>query len=319
MCTFPHFLRFLVFTNVSLWYLAWQLGQRIMAIWADRNLPAYLGPNLRVLGSMTVLTLVCAATMLALGIMLATTVRAWVMNMTMIEGWEQERHEAVLGRYDDGEYYYDNDGERVMIEPVEFPYDIGFFANMAQAMGTNNPLMWFFPIAGGPKIDPSGNGTGWTWRENGFNTREGMWPPVDPEKARRAARAAGWPAAAGSVQGDGYVFEEHATPEEAKAAFLMRQQDDFRRRQSQRSRIIAELEEGDDLGEVELQGAEYDFFEEGMDGEPGWTNADGDRLRDYGVDEEAENEELIPLDADDEVPIAELLRRRKVLSKEDDT
>lgn len=35
-----------------------------------------------------------------------------------------------------------------------------------------------------------------------------------------------------------------------------------------------------------------------------WTNNDGETLADYGVDEDAE-------DADEDVPLAELIRRRK--------
>jgi len=73
---------------------------------------------------------------------------------------------------------------------------------------------------------------------------------------------------------------------------------------------MAELEEFDDLNDVERHHGR-DYYEEGMDGEPGWTNSEGDRLRDYGVDEEVEDEELIPLDADDDVPLSELIRRRK--------
>lgn len=46
-------------------------------------------------------------------------------------------------------------------------------------------------------------------------------------------------------------------------------------------------------------------FESGVDGEPGWTNAEGDRLRDFGVDEDAEEED------DEDVPLGELLRRRR--------
>ena len=86
----------------------------------------------------------------------------------------------------------------------------------------------------------------------------------------------------------------------------------------QQSGIIAELEE--DVYDPEYEGGGgYDGYEAGMDGEPGWTNSDGDRLRDYGVDEEVEDEDLIPPDAEeDDVPIAELLRRRKVLTREDD-
>jgi palmitoyltransferase len=307
--TFPYFLRFLVYTNLALIQLAYLIFLRARVLWGDRHLPSYLGPSLSALVALTILALLCGGTMLALGILLATTVKGWVFNQTMIEGWEVERHEAVVERYADGEY--DAPGEEVeRIREVEFPYDIGFFANMAQAMGTRNVLAWFWPFAGGPTVDPEGKGTRWEWEENGFNPRRGMWPPLDPEKARRAG--VGWP---GRMQGVARGFgEEYETPEEAKRAFEQRQREDWSRRgglERYTSGIIAELEEDDELYDVEYEGVED--YEEGMDGEPGWTNSDGDRLRDYGVDEDVEDEDVIPLDADDDVPLGELLRRRKVV------
>ncbi|KAK1767069.1 zf-DHHC-domain-containing protein [Phialemonium atrogriseum] len=329
LATFPHFLRFLVCANLSLWALLRLLLARASALWSARALPAYLGPTPAVMVAATALALVCAATALALGLLLASTVKGWVFNTTMIEGWEIERHEAVLDRYDRGGGQGQGEGPPP-VRRVEFPYDLGLFDNMAQAMGTRNVLMWFFPLAGGPSVGPTGAGAGWEWEENGFNDEEGMWPPPDPERARRAV--VGWPGAAsriargdgGAYGGGGAGFREYASPEEAKAEFRRRQEDDLRRRgQGQRSGIIAELEEDEemmvgDTRDVEYEGNDYDSYEEGMDGEPGWTNSDGDRLRDYGVDEEVEDEELIPLDPDEDVPIAELLRRRKVLTREDD-
>jgi palmitoyltransferase len=179
-------------------------------------------------------------------------------------------------------------------------------------MGTRNVLKWFWPFAAGPWVDPEGKGTGWEWEENGFNKRKGMWPPVDPEKARRAG--VGWPGRQTEEKGWG---EEYDTPEEAKRAFEMRQREDWRRRRGAdgdrwKSGIVAELEEDDELYDVEYEGLDSDF-EEGMDGEPGWTNSDGDRLRDYGVDEDVEDEDVVGIDADDDVPLGELLRRRKVV------
>jgi palmitoyltransferase len=71
---------------------------------------------------------------------------------------------------------------------------------------------------------------------------------------------------------------------------------------------MAELEEVDDFDMYDDE--EYDRdFNEGL----GWVNSDGDRLRDYGVDEEESAAE----EADDDVPLAELIRRRKVLKKDD--
>jgi palmitoyltransferase len=321
MQTFPHFLRFVVFTNASLWTLAVLLGRRFYSLYATRYLPAYLGPTLPQLVHLTILGLVCAATLLALTIMLYTTVHSWVFNTTMIEGWEVDRHEAVVDRYrssaadgswwdddDEDEDEDDDDGEdferkarraAALRMHVEFPYDLGVFDNMAQAMGTPNVLLWFFPFAGGPKIAAGGEGAGWDWPENGFNDHPGMWPPPDPEKLRHAAAQRGRePAGHNSPYGGSTAFasgrdddRQWGTPEEEKAAFQARQEADFRRR-----RIPI-------TGPMRQVGSEDEYeFEQGMDGEPGWTNADGDRLRDYGVDEEAEN--------DEDIPIAKLLQRR---------
>lgn len=129
----------------------------------------------------------------------------------------------------------------------------------------------------------------------------------------------GWPGSASRLGpgGPGPGFREYGSAEEAKAEFLKRQELDLRRR-GHVSGIVAELEEVDDLYDAEYGpgGGSYRYYEEGMDGEPGWTNSDGDRLRDYGVDEEAEDEDIMLPDED--VPIAELLRRRRVITKGDD-
>ncbi|KAL2130513.1 hypothetical protein VTI74DRAFT_6275 [Chaetomium olivicolor] len=326
MQTFPYFLRFLLYTNVALWYLAHLLWQRVAAVWADRSLPAYLGPSLGSLVGLTLLALVNAATIFALGMLFYTTVKGWVFNSTMIEDWEVERHEAVLARMDDeeqggkGDFWADDDAVlRQQLERIEYPYDLGFFANMAQAMGTRNVLRWFLPVfGGGPVInnETPGKGAGWEWEENGFNDLPGLWPPPDPEKMRQAKRG-GWPGANQQQEGR---YDEYQSSEEVKAAFARRQAEDLFRRQRaqaqqahQRSGIIAELEEIDELDENTHQSDDYEWV-----GKPLWTNSDGDRLWDYGVDEEVE-EEIIPARGDDDdVPLAELIRRRKILSKEDD-
>lgn len=341
MQTFPYFLRFLAYANCSLWYLAALLFRRAAAVWAARALPAYLGPSPAALAGLTLLALANAITVVPLAILLYTTLRGWVLNMTMIEEWEVERHEAVVGRMVEREEYAGgSDGEgdgrargnfwgdddvalRSRLERIEFPYDLGVFANMAQAMGTRNPLRWFLPVfGGGPVVDNTtpGKGAGWEWEENGFNDLPGLWPPPDPEKIRRERRG-GWPGA--SAQQRAAVYDGYQTAEEVKAAFARRQEEDLRRRQraqaqaQQPAGIIAELEETDDLdlnsANSDNRGEDYEWV-----GEPVWTNSDGDRLWDYGVDEEVE-EEMIPGPGDDDdVPLAELIRRRKVLTREED-
>jgi len=50
---------------------------------------------------------------------------------------------------------------------------------------------------------------------------------------------------------------------------------------------------------------------EADDGEEGWKNSEGERLRDFGVDEEIEFYD------EDDVPLAELIRRRRLEGKRD--
>ncbi|KFY30402.1 hypothetical protein V494_08162, partial [Pseudogymnoascus sp. VKM F-4513 (FW-928)] len=63
-----------------------------------------------------------------------------------------------------------------------------------------------------------------------------------------------------------------------------------------------------ELDGEEGEGSEYDGLDEDTGGSDGWFNSDGDRLRDYGVDEDAE---LVEWEEDDDVPLGELLRRRR--------
>ncbi|OTB03005.1 hypothetical protein M426DRAFT_322232 [Hypoxylon sp. CI-4A] len=411
--TFPHFLRFLAYTNVSLWTLLSFLSQRFLALWHARHLPAYLGPTLSQLALLTILSFVAGVTSLALGILLATTVKGWLFNTTMIESWEIERHEAALERQyasspssSSFDFNDDNDensaswwasNERapggdvsaphLALGPVEFPYDIGIFANMAAAMGTGNPVLWFFPLSGAPRVakypcssspapddDQTGgsgssssrgakDATGWAYEENDLNDRQGLWPPADPDKIRNAKV---WRQrkmeADRALERDRYYGGDGdgaLGPEERREAFRARQMRDLRRWEAgSRSRILGELEE---------VGGEYEFvdvYDGGSghgggspgfrssrptavgggggggggggivvdEGKSGWVNAEGEHLGDYGVDEEAEFDEPPVLEYDEErhlaegiirdvqededVPLAELIRRRKVRTKD---
>jgi palmitoyltransferase len=328
LTTFPHFLRFLICTNLSLWILGYLLYQRFAALWSQRHLPSYLGPSLGSLIHLTLLSLVCFFTSLAVGILLATATKNWLFNMTTIETWELEKHKS---RFETGkDWFADDEGAKVPLDKIEFPYDVGFFENLAQGMGTRNVLLWFFPFSPTPKLGKDGQGVGWQYEENGFNDRAGMWPP-DPDR-RRSSR---WPAL--RQDPEDMVLPQYASIEEEKEAFRRRQEADMQRwnhgprvielsdddqpplpRQepsvstrwkAQRQRILAELEEVED----------YDLLNEyetptGRPRKP-FTNADGERLRDFGVDEDTEEEERIPLapgvNDDEDVPLGELLRLRR--------
>ena len=335
LTTFPHFLRLLVYTNLSLWTLAYLLYQRFAALWSQRRLPAYLGPSLPALVHLTLLSLACFLASLALGILLTTTMRNWIFNMTTIESWEFEKHES---QFESGkDWFLDDDGDKAPLERIEFPYDVGFLENVAQGMGTRNFLLWLFPFAPTPRLGKDGHGVGWRYEENGFNAREGMWPPQDPDR-RRGSR---WPAM--RQDAEDLILPRYASAEEEKEAFRRRQEADMLRRKfsqqgdssrvveldeedlapprretdvpsrwkAQRQRILAELEEVEDYDLVD----DYEGTPTRQRHQRPWANADGERLRDYGVDEEAEVDKIPlapgPNDEDEDVPLGELLRLRR--------
>ncbi|KAK0747823.1 DHHC palmitoyltransferase-domain-containing protein [Apiosordaria backusii] len=332
LTTFPHFLRFLLYTNLALLYLSNLLYTRLSAIWSDRHLPSYLGPSLSSLISLTLLTLANFGTFFALFILLVTTLKSWVVNQTLIEMWELDRHNSLLSKISSSASnndYWTDDFDPAALSRIEFPYDLGFFKNMSQAMGTSNPLRWFLPVGGGgPKLaDQKRGGLGWEYEENGFNDWEGMWPPPDVEKERRAKQG-GW---AYKQQQDEQERRESdyyyggngfGGGEDIKAAFERRQQEDFARRQrlqqlGTQSGIIGELEEDED---------EREWVGKKQQPPEGWRNSEGDRLWDYGVDEDEDEDDYVTREEviggegedDDDVPLAELIRRRKVLTKQDD-
>jgi len=99
----------------------------------------------------------------AIGILLARNVWCLGANMTTIEGWEVERHEALVRRAKAlGGYLDGPNGAKVRIVKQEFPYDIGILQNMRQGWGAN-PLLWLWPFAPTPS-----NHSGMTFETNDF-------------------------------------------------------------------------------------------------------------------------------------------------------
>lgn len=170
-----------------------------------------------------------------------------------------------------GGFVYANGGQRMRVERQEFPYDVGFWRNICQGMGSSFPPMWFIPFAGGPGVESARD-----WEENGFEEAGKMWPPPDPDKMPRVQR--------NLEEEVGEV--EYKSGREEVDAFRERQQRDFQRWEN-----VGESEES----------------ESNEDEGNGWMNSDGERLEDYGVDE----------DPEDDIPLAELLRRRKARAFEE--
>ncbi|KZZ90783.1 palmitoyltransferase pfa4 [Moelleriella libera RCEF 2490] len=215
----------------------------------------------------------------------------------MIESWEIERHEAnsdQSGR--DWCDATDTNGKTMRFDRVLFPYDIGIFANMSQAMGTANAVMWLWPFSSGPKLDKSGKGVGWRWEENGFNDTEGMWPPMNPERLRKKNRQ--WPLAQRDFAAE--LRDVERTPEERISAFRKRQAQDTQRR----------LKLSRKVEEVEFE----DYNEGSFEDRDVWTNTNGERLEDFGVDLDAMGYSGSRT-SDENLPLAEVLRRRTMPRK----
>lgn len=105
--------------------------------------------------------------------------------------------------------------------------------------------------------------------------------------------------------------QQYSTAREEVEAFNRRRLEDIRRRQGgaelQRRKRFHERFSLDDDDEDNLSDDDYDEDDESehqiSEGEEAWKNSEGERLRDFGVDEEAEFYD------EDDVPLAKLIQR----------
>ena len=124
-----------------------------------------------------------------------------------------------------------------------------------------------------------------------------VWPPPDPDRMPRRIRALD--------PSDAFTHQDRSTSnEEQIEAFRRRQEEDIQRRSAAsnsnyRRRPFHERYDGDH------QDASDVFPFQADSGEEAWRNSEGDRLNDFGVDEDAEFYD------EDSIPLAELLRRRR--------
>ncbi|KPI44941.1 Palmitoyltransferase pfa4 [Cyphellophora attinorum] len=286
--TIPHFMRFLFYATAAMSQLEYFIYLRAAEIWALRDMPAIHGPGLWVLIHFFMLIVANSLTLFLVGIMLFRGIYMIATNVTTIEGWEIERHEQLLRRARAlGGYLDGPDGIRVKIERHEYPYDIGIWQNMRDNMGTANILSWFWPFARGVRTD------GMIFETNGFEEPGQGWPPPDPDRMPRIARS--------MDAEDAFTYRNGASMADEVDAFKQRQQADLARRRPFRHRFDAETDEP----------LHDDFLDSDEDasGEEGWADRDGNRLQDYGVEEDVEFY--------DDVPLAELMKRRRAPQADD--
>jgi len=258
--------------------------------------------------------IVNSLTLFGMGIVLLRMMWSLLTNTTTIEGWEIERHETLVRRSKfSGGFLEASGGQRMKIVKQEFPWDLNIISNVAQGMGTKNPLAWPWPFAFSLPID-----SGLDFPTNGLEDASTAWPPPDPDRTFRFTAPA--------------PKSEDFTPEWDVDAFKQRQEADLGRYLSstdttgvyRRKPFHERLEEqvAQEKKNQEYDSEEYAVFDDdeesiaepkktssAKDGEEGWRNAEGERLADYGVDEDAEFYD------EDDLPLAVLLRLRKATSK----
>jgi palmitoyltransferase len=312
--TFPHFLRFLLYTTTGLSLLQLFLFTRISHLWSNRSMPSYLGPTPFIISHLFITLVVNSITLFAVGILLLRNLWALAVNKTTIEGWEIERHRTVLRRARQfGGYLETPDGQKVRIKRQEFPYDIGIWANICQGMGTWNPISWFNPLAGTPSL-----ASGLCFEINGFEDEGTSWPPPDPDRSyRRNERAA---------VGEAFTYRDAGLNDgDAIKAFKARQAEDVVRRRRPFNEQMEEVERdgdglqdedqfvyGDDASDAEEEEEMYEkkYANGEMEGEAAWRNSEGERLKDFGVDEDVEFYD----EQEDDIPLSELIARRRAAS-----
>lgn len=192
--TFPHFFRFLLYSVVAMCYLQYFLFVRFKVLWDDRKLPhvrplmcsltgapndesQYLGPSPGQFIHLLILGVASFFAHVTLSILLLYSTYGLLMNVTTIEGWEIERHEALVERARrHGGYVYGPGGIEVRIQKQEFPYDVGLWRNVTLALGSHNPVSWFWPFASTPSLRDA-----FIWELNGF---EGKSSRINGEKAK---------------------------------------------------------------------------------------------------------------------------------------
>jgi palmitoyltransferase len=266
----------------------------------NTDIRQYLGPTAGQLVHLFVLIVVNTLTLFMLVVMLVRTIWGLGGNVTTIESWEIARHEKLLRRARVFGGYLDGpDGIKVKIEKQEFPYDIGIWANFKQGMGSGNILSWFWPFTATPRS------SGLEFEVNGFEDPSRSWPPPDPDRMPRLQR--------GLDPSQAFVYQQTPLSDyEEVQAFKKRQAEDLRRRQGGSGiirrkpfydRHTETTESSQDVSDTDSQS----HSGHSDSGEEGWRSPEGDRLRDYGVDEDAEFYDQ------DDIPLSELLRRRRGL------
>ncbi|KAL1311733.1 hypothetical protein AAFC00_001828 [Neodothiora populina] len=297
-------------------YLEYFLMQRAQVLWYKRDLPSYLGPSALQLAHLFVLIIVNSLVLFALFVLYVRTLWCLGANTTTIEGWEIERHATLVRRARHlGGFLDGPSGTRIKITKQEFPYDIGIYQNLAQGMG-GHLHTWLWPFARTPTM-----ASGLAFPGNGFEDPGTSWPPPDPDRMFQFPTRTFDPALAFTQSMDPMDFRQRQDADllrqrQVAADGMVRRRQPFHTRYDQReARDQYEVEDDvyADQDETEDLPNDSHSITPLAEGEESWRNSEGERLADFGVDEDIEFYD------EDDLPLSEIMKRRKMQHKPDIT
>ncbi|KAL8702763.1 MAG: hypothetical protein Q9201_004064 [Fulgogasparrea decipioides] len=246
-----------------------------------------------------IFVVVNSITLLALGVLLLRNI--WVLgsNVTTIEGWEIERHRTLVRRARAHGGYLDGpDGIRLKITKQEFPYDIGVYQNVKQAMGSTF-LLWLWPFTSTPS-----DTSGLDFETNGFEDPGKAWPPPDPDRIPRRQFKLN--------EQDPFTHGAGSSGLDVQA-FRERQQKDTLRFIDGHVAVTHRVpfHQAREDGSKDAVDVRRDVVNSRRHSNSGsdWRDSEGDRLEDFGVDEEAEGY------GEEDLPLAELLKQKKAVQE----
>jgi len=163
---------------------------------------------------------------------------------------------------------------------------------------------------------------GLRFQTNGFEHESLVWPPPDPDRNYRRNAA---PVNQDSFR---YLDSDLSREDEVKAFKARQAEDAVRRRKTYVDIEDLKKEEEEEEEEVVRDEDDYAYGSDEVDEEEepsknrfghderesvaAWRNSEGERLKDFGVDEDIEFYD--EQDDDDDVPLSELLARKRAAS-----
>ncbi|OAD02964.1 hypothetical protein MUCCIDRAFT_142897 [Mucor lusitanicus CBS 277.49] len=128
---YSHFVRFVYSVigccSYGCYLLLWRL-QRILDAW--NNPWVIMKPGTSEVVVVVIDILLAGIVLLAVGVLAIYHTYCLFKGQTTIEGWERTKTKRLISRR--------------KIDPVEFPFDVGFYKNICSVLG-DNPLLWVWP------------------------------------------------------------------------------------------------------------------------------------------------------------------------------